>query len=137
MSNRPGPLLAGVAALVVLGTVAAGLFVVGSPAAERRRQGDQTRVAHLGQIARAVNLHWTRHRAIPATLGDIVRDGQAALPQEDPVTGAGYEYRVIDARRFELCAHFEGASESAATGTFWHHRAGRQCFRLEVEDVHP
>jgi hypothetical protein len=107
------------------------------PEPGRRREADRRRVDHLRQIASAVNLHWTRHLAIPTTLGQIAADGHPAIAGRDPVTAEPYEYRLINARSYEVCARFQGPSDPGAAGAFWHHQAGRQCFRLEVETVRP
>jgi hypothetical protein len=48
----------------------------------------------------------------------------------DPVTGATYRYRAIDAETFELCATFDRAS-SPRVGSgvdVWQHPAGSHCF---------
>ena len=51
----------------------------------------------------------------------------------DPETGEPYAYRVLDDRRFELCATFDTVRKGDFD-VFWDHPAGRHCFVIDVLD---
>jgi hypothetical protein len=131
-----GQLLAGAVTIVVTGTIAAGIFVLGSPAEERRRRLDERRIENLSEIAQAVDLYWTRHGRLPSSLEELRREPGATIADTDPVTHRAYEYRPAT-DRYELCAAFDRASDRSSPyrGAFWSHGAGRQCFQREVQKV--
>jgi hypothetical protein len=124
--------LAGIATVVVAGAIAAGIFVAGSPEEERSRRLDSRRADDLSDIARRVDLFWTRNGRVPATLDDLAQVDGAKISAADPVTKQPYEYRPMG-DRFELCAVFEEPSDHR--GTFWSHGSGRQCFNREAQKV--
>lgn len=134
VSGRTG--LAAVVMAVAVAVAGVALVMVGPPSEARVRRIDQRRVDDLQRLASAVDLHWTRAAALPDRLAVVQEAG--ALPTRDPVSGAGYEYRVTGAKTYELCAAFErdGAGERWGTSAaFWTHGAGRQCYQLEVKTV--
>ena len=133
-----GRLLAGVAVIVVAAAIAGGLRLAGSPGQERQRRLDARRVDDLVEIGRAVDVHHARQAALPRRLADLV-DVAGSLDLADPATRQPYEYRVIDPRRYELCATFQRASEPEGSDyrAFWRHGTGRQCFQLNVRKVTP
>jgi len=132
-SQVVGGLLVAVASAAVV----AGIIVVGSPAEERTRRLDRRRVEDLAIMASAVDLFWTRHARIPASLEELHKEPGAREPLSDPVTGAPYEYKASIDRSFELCARFENASagDPAARSGFWSHGAGLHCFHREARTV--
>ncbi|MCC7265015.1 MAG: hypothetical protein IT369_21060 [Candidatus Latescibacteria bacterium] len=122
----------GAVALALIGSFA----LLDSPSQERVRRLDARRVEDLRLLAGAVDLHWSRAGALPLALEDLTREpGYPPLPA-DPETGAPYEYRALEAGRYELCAGFsQGSGEGPALtpADFWSHAAGRQCFQLEAK----
>jgi hypothetical protein len=126
-----------VVVVAVTAAVAAGIYLLGSPAAERARRLDDRRVQDLSGIARAVDLYWTRESRFPASLDQLRSDTGAGITVVDPATGRPYDYRPLDEGKYELCASFEGDSGESnrfANG-FWTHRAGRQCFQRAPQNV--
>lgn len=126
----------GVSTVVVV-AIAAGLFVLGSPSEERSRLLDARRVADLQQIVTAIEDYHAREQSLPAAL-DVVASGRDLPWLRDPSTGERYEYRVVDERRYELCAAFDRDAEPAPVPRrhghpdFSGHAAGRQCFEVVV-----
>jgi hypothetical protein len=121
-------------ALVVAG-IAAGLYILGSPAQARVDRLDQRRIQDLQQIEGMVKVYWGRQKHLPNALEELSAEPGMAINGTDPVTGAPYPYRVIDERTFELCAVFQGVSpRDGSSPNFWLHGAGRQCFRPAVKD---
>jgi hypothetical protein len=137
---RPGwaTRLVGAAVLAVL---VIGLVLAGSPRTARLQDLDQRRVLALQRIETAIQSHYQDVRALPAALDSLV-EVKRLVPAEllDPVTGARFEYVLLDSVRYQLCATFDqpdslgdrlGHSPERSP-RFWSHGAGRTCFRLVV-----
>jgi hypothetical protein len=132
-----GRLLGGIVALAVLAAVGAGLWMIGSPGDARRLRLDERRIGDLRSIATGIDVQWSRTGALPASL-DAVAPPLPAAATGDPATGQRYEYRVIDAASYELCATFDTESQPNPYGyddPFWRHGAGRHCFRLAPKEI--
>jgi len=125
----------GVVVIVVAGVVAAALVMLGPPSEERARQLDRRRVGDLGQLSRSVQAYVDRHRGLPPTL-QALSDEPGVQLERDPETGASYDYQVLDASRYQLCAQFAAASEDNELRT-WSHGPGRQCFVQSVKVAGP
>jgi hypothetical protein len=137
VERRPRIVLLIVVVAAVLAAVGIGLKLIGSPEAERARRLDERRLADLQTIARAVDVHWTRHQTLATSLGVLDEDGFNSADLRDPGTSEPYEYRVLDGRNYELCAVFEARTEEprGRRDAAWTHGDGRQCFRLEAASV--
>lgn len=118
----------------VVAAVAAALMVLGPPREQRARRMDERRVDDLAAIGRATDLYWSRHGKLPANLGELTPDAGSELATRDPESEQPYEYRVLTADQYELCARFQQPS-ARPSGIFWSHPAGRHCFALEVREV--
>ncbi len=130
-------LVPGALAVVALAAVSVGVFLMGGPGAERVRRLDARRVEDLVNISRAVDLYWTRHDRLPASLTELQREPGVQITSSDPVSESPYDYRPVGALAFEVCARFEGDSDDDRTTTdpFWSHGEGRQCFPREARKV--
>jgi hypothetical protein len=137
VTRRTGTYLLAGLALVVAGAVVMGLWVLNSPATERQRRMDERRVADLAALSRAIDVVVSRRNALPSTLDDLAPAAIPVVGRRDPVTGEPYEFRVLGARTYELCANFHGSSAAGNAASFWSHEAGRQCFRLDARPVTP
>ena len=135
MIGRPRGVVAIVFGAVAVVAVVAGLLLLGSPAAERNRRLDARRVDDLRALTRTVDLHWTRTGQLPSSLADLTANGGTALATGDPASGAPYDYRVLNGRRFELCARFAATETTTGDRAFWSHPAGEHCFALEAETI--
>lgn len=132
---RVGAWLLAAGGVAVLLALAAAIAVIGTPAEQRRLRLDERRLQHLRQLDTDVRSHHERTGRLPATL-DALETGQgdAARAPVDPVSGRPYGYRVLDARRYALCAEFARPSPErvregrAAFEREWLHDAGRACF---------
>jgi hypothetical protein len=132
--------------LVVAGLVA-GFLTIGPPGHTRRVALDKQRVDDLKMIALSLNGHYgsAAGATVPANLRGLslpVRpDGSSRLA--DPVDGKPYDYSRLDARHYRLCASFELPSDRLDeagrwdnTGK-WRHRAGKNCYTLDVSNQDP
>lgn len=128
-------LAATLATLSVLAAVAAGVYLLNSPFEERVLRLDERRASDLAALAGAVDLYWTRHARLPASLDELRSEPLGVVNWFDPASGPAYEYRPLAERSYEVCATFERDSASSRrrgfSGGAWAHRPGRQCFRRE------
>lgn len=133
MSARPVGtwLLIGAGVAVLLSLIAA-VAVTGSPAQQRLKRLDERRVRDLIALEASIEGHHRVEGRLPASLDELARSrAWGAQSIRDPETGRPYEYRAIDARRYELCARFATASQPPQR---WEraHPAGRHCVRNAV-----
>jgi hypothetical protein len=80
-----------------------------------------------------------RHSSLPPSLNELRQEFGGTVTAADPSTAAPYEYRPLDAPRYELCARFDRDSDEGDHfdgDPAWSHRAGRQCVRREAKKVH-
>ena len=113
MKLSPKTVLFGASVTTVIGSVVAGLFMLGFPSEERARRVDERRVADLQEIVVATDLYWTRHSRLPASLDDLTAQPGVRISIGDPVSSEIYGYQPLDSARYEVCASFE--RESAGT----------------------
>jgi hypothetical protein len=140
--------LAVVASAFVLAVVVAAFTIMQSPGSARLRKADAIRSEDLAMIRNAVRSYVKAEGGLPQAVGEL-RDRPGGLDPkrfQDPITGAPYGYRVLDAEHFELCARFSLDSR-AETGPRYAdpgeeadlgaHGPGEQCFRLTVVPPSP
>jgi hypothetical protein len=126
----------------VLAAVVAGFWFAGSPAQARMLAQDEQRIRDLAAISRSVEKYYSSWGSLPESLAACDRNPDTYIAQKtDRVTGKPYEYRILDANRFELGASFALPSGSGAPGRkylspadegFWKHQAGAQKFIIDV-----
>lgn len=122
--------------LLAAATVAAALWLIGSPGAQRDARLDTARVRDLRAIEQAAGNHLRQNGALPATLADVPG---ADLRRTDPVTGAAYGYRVKASDRIELCALFVSDNGHPLRQVEpwvrrdWPHAAGLACFERRLD----
>jgi hypothetical protein len=122
-----------------------GLWLAGSPAAERSKRIDTQRVSDLQNIASFVDSYYARYGKIPASFDDMqgknAADSFALGRLVDPVTKEPYEYAALSEGSYELCAVFDAESEEVKPGyptTYpyygkeWEHGSGRHCFTIDA-----
>jgi len=133
VAPRPswGSRLAGLAVILVL---AIGLWFIGTPAHVLLQALDQRRLEDLQALSQEVNAFQATMRRLPATR-DELREWNPSRPPlhwRDPVRQALYEYELVDASHFRLCATFDAADSAGPYGgavdDFWRHGPGRTCF---------
>ena len=131
-------LFVGVGTAIVIGAVTAGLMVLGSPATERERRMDQRRAGDLAEIGREVDFYRKENGKLPDRLDAVEGAKTFGLSIRDPETQQPYEYRVVDADKYQLCAQFQQDSARRGSGSsdFWRHGTGKQCFALDFHDIH-
>lgn len=140
-------ILAWVLSSIVLVSVIAGFFIVGTPAEQRMRRFDEQRVANLQVLQNQIVNYWVQKEAFPQDLSELEDNISGFVVPVDPESGLSYEYIVIDALSFELCATFKTSTEdfdSIYQGSkyfypydpfqqSWEHEAERTCFTRTVD----
>lgn len=131
MRLTPQALFGGLASLVVLAAVVAGLWLVGAPSDARLRRLDDQRVGALQVLASTIDNYRQTHGGTPRSLGQLAQDQDRIAPSSmrDPDTSAPYEYRRTGPNTYELCARFSVASDDEVA-LRWRHGSGRQCYSL-------
>ena len=125
-----------VVALVLAGCVVYALTLTGSPGSQRDERLDRDRVSHLSNIAENIDLHWERNEELPGDFDEMPGPTYYVESVHDPETGLRYEYRVLEAPRYELCAIFSTDTTGRVHGdrrfseSRWDHQEGRNCFEL-------
>ena len=126
---------------VVGAAVVAGFFIIGSPANERLRKYDERRISDLQNISYAVNLYWQNSNNLPENLELLLNNNFYYINSlNDPASKELYEYRILEERKYELCANFETDSSLSQDRSIpkpvsqekWDYVAGRNCFQREV-----
>jgi len=125
----------------VLGTVVAGLVILGPPAEWRGRSLDAQRASDLRELAFAIHEYWLETGMLPESLDPLAQQRAWIAELCDPATGALYEYRTTGDETYELCAQFSIDTREDARAIALHgfstHTAGRHCFALHATDATP
>ncbi len=133
--------------VVVIGVVILGVMTIGSPAKQKAKQLDETRVSDLMTIQnQIVYTHWQNKGDIPETLEELNNPIDNYVIPEDPKTGENYEYKKISKNSFNLCANFEtenileGATKEKVVNKNylmnenWQHNSGKYCFTRIIDE---
>lgn len=141
--------------LLVVLTVVAGFFIVGTPQEAHRMRLDEQRVNDLMSIQSQVTYFYQQKRVVPTSLSQLQDPLLGFVVPTDPATGDAYEYSKSGDLAFRLCATFAeegsyndyGMSRSAIayptkpygnTQDNWEHGAGRVCFERMIDpDFYP
>ncbi len=129
--------------VVMLVSVAAGFFIIGTPATQRNRRFDEQRVQNLQMLQDQVINQWTQKGVLPAQISLLNDTISGFVAPTDPKTKAAYEYRVVDQNAFEICANFETVNDSSQPlmqGQYydtynqnWNHKAEHTCFSRKID----
>lgn len=141
----------GVCVLAVL-TIAAGFFIIGTPWQAQAYQFDEQKVNDLQTIQSEVITYWQEEGKLPASLTALNDPTAGVTVPMDEQTGQPYQYKVLNALGFQLCATFNaatapyaitaeelavpvaaGGSGSPDDSDSWYHDAGQQCFTRTID----
>jgi len=146
-------IVAGIAVLVVVASVVAAFFIIGTPRELRLMRYDQEKVYALQNIQSQVTTYWQQKQSLPATLEDLKDPLSGFMVPEDPQAAEDamyvYEYRATGPQSFEICATFNQESLAMAGDAksraaypvgyygpeteYWVHKAGRECFPRTID----
>lgn len=105
--------VASVTTVVVLVCIVVGFMYAGSPRQARLALEDTQRVQDLTMIQNEIVEYWRLKQTLPASLVDLNDPIRYVQVPVDAVRGEPYEYTVLSATSFELCATFATATDGA------------------------
>lgn len=134
------------AGLLVVLSIAAGFFIIGTPWDAQKYRLDQNKVNDLQNIQGQVVSYWELKQKLPASLADLNNPLGYFIVPVDGQTGAAYEYSVTGATSFSVCATFNSASDERSQAVTrpayptekgiadnWSHASGRVCFARTID----
>jgi len=98
--------------VLVVATLAAGFFIIGSPNAIRLYRFDDQKVGDLQSIQYQIVNYWQSKEKMPTTLTDLQDPINGFTIPVDPQTSTTYEYSVTGATSFKLCATFNADTQT-------------------------
>lgn len=132
--------------VLVLVTIIAGFFIIGTPQEIRRMKQDNIRVQDLQSIQWQVVNYWQQKESLPATLEEVEDPLSGYILPLDPKTGEAYGYKRNSPLDFALCATFELAGNQKTAEYIsarpyagpseqdnWTHEAGEVCFDRSID----
>ena len=140
---------------IVIVSIVAGLFIVGSPLDQRLYRFDEQKVSDLQNVQWQIVSYWQQKQTLPKTLADLEDPISGFVVPRDTQSGEAYRYEVTGALAFELCATFnkesrdtglmraypipvmEPATEFPVKGdpgvSTWEHGVGETCFERTID----
>lgn len=141
--------MVGIAAgILVLLSIIAGFFIIGSPTSVRMQRFDSQKVSDLQNIQWQVINYYQTKGVLPAELAQVADPISGAFIPKDPQSSTEYVYRVTKAPyTFELCATFNKDSIATGNGDMsrpvpaavggegenWAHGVGEKCFERTID----
>src|SRR3990167_3082505 len=102
--------------VLVLVTIIAGFFIIGTPQQIRKEKQDMIRVQDLQNIQWQVVNFWQQKEKLPVSLAEMNDPLSGAQIPVDPQTKQPYEFKATGPRAFQLCATFAGPGDSIQSG---------------------
>ena len=138
------------AGVLVLVTIIAGFFIIGTPQQMRVQKQDAIRLQDLQNIQWQVVNYWQQKEKLPADLAELNDPITNNIIPVDPQTKTAYRYEKTGAMAFKLCATFANAGGSLSNGRSiakipepmgvgpavadnWEHEAGEVCFDRSID----
>lgn len=131
--------------ILVLATIVAGFFLMGSPSQVRLYRFDEQKVSDLQNIQWQVVNYWQQKTTLPKSLGDLEDPISGFIAPKDPQTGKDYEFSLGEGMTFKLCAEFNAESREQTRDRMvaaypydsldgnWKHGTGRTCFERTID----
>lgn len=142
--ERGSKLFGAIAGSAAVAIIAAGFSHIDTPAEVREHRLDQEQVMDLQDMQFRIEEYYRINDALPADIDTLyISENVLDAPEDRPA----YEYRILDATTYDLCATFARASfrdsqasavrpmydESYAPLNYnWEHEAGEVCFERIV-----
>jgi type II secretory pathway pseudopilin PulG len=131
-----GKLLAILAGIIVVGAVAASIWI-NPPSEIRARSIDRVRLNDLQSIESSITRYYNLHHALPVDLKTLESDNGSLAEQSwhDPETQLPFEYGITGVASYQLCAVFSRSSDTNESNHVYqpkNHGAGRVCFQYRA-----
>ncbi len=133
LNSNSRKIWAGIASVIIIGSIVWGFSVLGSPRTQRLVKYDEQKVNDLMNITSGVQNYYSIKGVLPKNFAELATLNYG-INQIDPQNQKTYEYRVVDNIHFEVCAEFNKSSVEDNQksypygGTSWSHVEGRHCF---------
>lgn len=131
------------AGVLVLLSIVAGFFIMGTPGQVRLMRFDSQKVSDLQNIQWQIINYWQQKESLPASLEEIKDPLSGYDIPLDPQTGEPYGYQRTSPLDFQLCATFNLESRKPQSsvarpsmgveGENWQHGAGETCFERTID----
>jgi hypothetical protein len=131
---------------VVLSSIVVGFFIIGTPFEQRQRRFDEERISNLQVLQSQIINYWIQKESLPQNLNELENSIFGYIVPVDPESDLAYEYIVIDALSFELCAIFKTSTDDLSFTSQglkihpydsfqyeWKHEAERTCFARTID----
>ncbi len=137
--------------LLIVATVAAGFFIVGTPAQARLYRLDAQKVSDLQNIQYQVANYYQLKQKLPTDLSEVADPLSGTVVPMDTQLNQAYAYRITTPPySFEVCATFNAASTNTSVmnmyaqpttvptathmgGDSWAHGVGQACFERTID----
>jgi len=126
---------------IIVATFVASLFIVESPRETRNRKLDEAILTDFETISNAMTDYYNEYDRLPEDLEILKEEFTYIMDNlQNSATKEKYGYKVIDDKKYELCATFRSSNKEAEEdektfyrfGDFWLHDAGYQCLSGKV-----
>ena len=150
-SDKP-KLIAWIVSAVILASIVYGFFLIGLPSSQRARRFDEQRVNNLTTLQSEIINYWQQKDELPQSIDALRSQITGFVPPVDPETAQPYEYTVVGALSFNLCATFKTSTTYQSGGMMrsmpvpavppggyypyqqnWNHGIGRVCFERTID----
>jgi len=151
-TSKMPKILAWTLSAVVILSIIAGFFIIGTPQEQRARRFDEQRVGDLQVLQNQIVNYWVQKQILPISLNNLEDSISGFIIPKDPDSDASYEYIITDPLSFELCATFktstkdfkvsykgsralytEPISYGSSFQQNWDHAAERTCFTRTID----
>ncbi|MCK9578042.1 DUF5671 domain-containing protein [bacterium] len=127
----------------VLVVLISSFFIIESPAEARARKLDQKIINNFETIKRGLETYYRDNQKLPESLKVLEEQNYSYVDSKEFKEGESekyYDYKVIEGKRFELCATFNsssviGGKETAYNSANWKHDKGYQCIPKTIEET--
>lgn len=139
-------ILAIILPVVVLVSIIAGFFIVGTPGDQRARRLDEQRTNDLQMIQGEIINYWMQKEKLPTALTELEDDISGFIVSTDPNNRESYEYKVVSDLSFQLCANFDSSNLDEKDRMMqenyysfdkynqnWFHNKGYTCFDRTID----
>lgn len=135
------------ATILVIGSIASGFYVLGTPSSQRMLRYDSQKASDLQSIQWQIVNYWQQKGTLPTDIAQLQDPISGFTVPMDPQTKGSYEYKKTGYLSFDLCADFNKPSQTISgsvtrvaypepigkPGDNWEHEAGHKCFSRTID----